>query len=217
MTLLPADAHLLERYVALITRWNRRLRLTGPKDAEDVARTLVAGAFEILRFVPAAGSLIDLGSGAGIPGLLLAVMRPSLRVALVEAMRKKAAFLEVAVGELDLANAIVLRARAEDLSREPEHRERYDVVTAQALAPLRVLAEYALPLLRTGGVGVFPKGERVADETAAADDALRILGGRAEIQVPSSSTASHVVVVRKIRPTPLEFPRRPGLPSRRPL
>jgi 16S rRNA (guanine527-N7)-methyltransferase len=217
VTLSPADARLLERYVALITQWNRRLRLTGPKGAEDVARILGAGAFNSLPFVPAAGSLVDLGSGAGIPGIPLAVMRPSLRVALVEASRKKAAFLELAVRDLGLAHTVVLHARAEDLGHDPDHRERYDVATAQALAPLRVLAEYALPLLRTGGVAVFPKGAGAADEAAGAADVFRILGGYVETQAASSNNVSSVIVVRKTRPTPLEFPRRPGVPSRRPL
>jgi 16S rRNA (guanine527-N7)-methyltransferase len=213
----PAQVHLLERHAALITMWNRRLRLTGARTAEDVARILILGALEILRFLPSAGSVLDLGSGAGIPGIPMAVMRAGVWIVLVEASRRKAAFLELAVRDLGLANVAVLNARAEEVGRDPDHRERYDAVTARALAPLRVLVEYALPLLRVGGVAVFPKGAGAADEVAAAADVLRILGGRAETEPPSRPQGSPVVVIRKTAPTPPEFPRRPGIPVRRPV
>lgn len=213
----PSQTHLLERHVALIIVWNRRLRLTGAKTAEDVARVLVLGALEILRFLLPARSVLDLGSGAGIPGIPVAVMRPDARVVLVEAARRKAAFLELAVRDLGLANAVVLNARAEQLGRDPDHRERYDAVTARALAPLRVLVEYALPLLRVGGVAIFPKGAGAADEVSAAADVLGRLGGRAETSPASSDHTSPVVIVQKTAPTPGEYPRRPGVPSRWPL
>ncbi len=216
VALSPAQAHVLERHVALITQWNRRLRLTGRRGVEDVAR-LILGALEILRFLPLEGSVIDLGSGAGVPGLPVAVMRPGVRVVLVEASRRKAAFLELAVRDLRLANVAVLNARAEEVGRDPDHRERYDAVTAQAVAALRVLVEYALPLLRMGGVAVFPKGAAAAGEAAAAAPVLRLLGGQAEMQPPLGRRGMPVVVVRKTAPTPLEFPRRSGVPVRRPI
>lgn len=215
--LSPGQARLLEHHAALITEWNQRLRLTGVRTAVDVVRVLVLGALEILRFLPAAGVLLDLGSGAGVPGIPIAVMRSSVQVVLLEALRRKAAFLELAIREVGLPNVTVLNARAEDIGRDPEHRQHYDAVTARALAPLRVLVEYALPLLRVGGVAVFPKGAGAADEVDAAAKALRVLGAQAEAHGSLSRRASPVVVVRKIAPTPPEYPRRPGVPSRRPL
>lgn len=212
-----AQQRLLERYVALIVEWSQRLRLTGMHTPTDVAHILVLGALDVLPFLPEAGSVLDLGSGAGVPGIPVAVMRPGARVVLVEAARRKAAFLELAVRDLGLANVAVLNVRAEALGRVPEHREQYEVVTARAVAPLRVLAEYALPLLRIGGVGVFPKGAGAADEAAAAAHVLRLLGGRAETQPSSFRHAWTTVLVWKVAPTPLEYPRRPGVPSRRPL
>jgi len=215
--LSPGQARLLEHYAALITVWNRRLRLTGVRSAEDAVRVLILGALDILRFLPAQGVILDLGSGAGVPGIPIAALRPSAQVVLLEASRKKAAFLELASRELGLANVTVLNARAETLGRDPDHREHYDAVTARALAPLRVLVEYALPLLRMGGVAVFPKGVKAAAEVAAAAKALTILGGQAETRGSLSRNSSPSVVVRKIAPTPPEFSRRPGVPPRRPL
>ena len=159
------------------SEWSGRLRLTGARTRGEAARILVVGGLDIVPFLPETGVVADLGSGAGVPGILAAILRPLVRITLVEASRKKAGFLEIAVRELALKNADVVCARAEAIGREPAHRARYDVVTARALADLRVLAEYALPLLRVGGIGVFPKGPAAAAEVAAAARVLDVLGG----------------------------------------
>jgi 16S rRNA (guanine527-N7)-methyltransferase len=183
----------------------------------DAARVLVAEGLDVLPALPTAGALVDLGSGAGVPGLLIALSRPAARVVLVEASRKKAGFLEIAVRDLSLPNVEIVCARAESLGRDPEHRGRYDAVTARAVADLRVLVEYALPLLRMGGVAVLPKGKMAAQELATASHALEVLGGTAELRSSGGARAAAVVVVRKVAPTPAEYPRRPGIPERRPI
>ncbi len=208
---------LLKRYLALVTEWSRRLRLTGVRTPAERARVLILETLTALPYLPIRGMLIDLGSGAGVPGIPLAVVRPEVHVVLVEASRNKAGFLQVAVRELALENAEVVHGRAEALGHDPRHRERYHAVTARALGPLRVLVEYALPLLMVGGVGVFPKGRAAADEVAAASRALHFLGGEADLRIVASAPQSPVIVVRKVAPTPPAYPRRPGVPSRRPL
>jgi 16S rRNA (guanine527-N7)-methyltransferase len=177
-------------------------------------RVLVLEAMPLLPHLPRDGSIVDLGSGAGTPAIPLAVARPKNRFLLVEASRKKAGFLDVVCRELRLVNVDVLHARAEDLGRMPVHRERYDALTARAVAELSVLAEYALPLLKVGGVAVFPKGSGAGLEVVRAGPALALLGGTA---VSEPAPGSQIVVLRKIRPTPASYPRRPGIPARRPL
>jgi 16S rRNA (guanine527-N7)-methyltransferase len=216
LTLSPEQRSQLERYLALVDEWRPRVQLTGV-DSADTAAVLIAGAFCVLPFVPVEGRLVDLGSGAGAPGIPIAVMRPALRVVLADAARKKAAFLEIAARGLALDNVEVVQARAEDLGRDPAHRERYDAVTAQALAPLRVLAEYALPLVRVGGAAVLPKGRGAEDEVRAAARALHLLGGEAVVHTPRAEFCSPVVVIRKVAPVPEAYPRRAGTPARRPL
>lgn len=202
---------LLERYIGLVLSWRDRVNLTGVKTAEDAARVLVLGALACVPHLPARGTLVDLGSGSGTPGVPIAVARPAVRVLLVEASRKKAAFLGVLLRELGLANAEVLQARAETLGRLPAHREQHDAATARAVASLPVLAELVLPLIRVGGVALFPKGPRAAEEAVAGAAAVRLLGGAVDVR------AGAMIVVRKVSPTPPAYPRRPGVPVRRPL
>ncbi len=206
----------LDRYLALVDEWRGRVQLTGA-DPHDAPAVLVAGALCVVPFLPESGVLVDLGSGAGVPGIPVAVMRPRLRVMLADSTRKKAAFLEIVVRELALPNVDVTQVRAEDLGRDAAHRGRCDAVPARALAPVRVLAEYALPRLRIGGSAVVPKGRGARDEVRAAARALHLLGGEAELHEPSTTFCSPVVVLRKTAPTPLVYPRRAGTPQRRPL
>ena len=206
----------LDRYLALVDEWRDRVQLTGA-DATEVPAVLVVGALCVVPFVPESGVLVDLGTGAGVPGIPIAVMRPRVRVLLADSGRKKAAFLAIAVRELGLSNVDVVQARAEDLGRDAAHRGRCDAVTARALAPVRVIAEYALPLLRVGGEAVLPKGRGARDEVRAAARALRLLGGEARVQEPRTEFCSPVVVLRKTAPTPAAYPRRAGTPQRRPL
>ncbi|HLW48053.1 MAG TPA: 16S rRNA (guanine(527)-N(7))-methyltransferase RsmG [bacterium] len=216
LSLSQTQHDLLDRYLALVEEWRPRLRLTGVA-RDETAAVLVAGALCVLRFLPESGHLVDLGSGAGVPGIPVAVVRPGLRVLLAEATQKKAAFLGIAVRSLGLSSVAVAAARAEDLGRDLAHRARYDAVTARALAPVRVLVEYALPLLRVGGVAVLPKGRGAEGEVRAAARALDLLGGAAVVQAPPAGFCSPIVVVRKIASTPDDYPRRAGAPARRPL
>ena len=209
--LAPPQYALLERYVALVLSWRDRLNLTGVQTEAEAARVLVVDALACLPHLPDRGTVVDLGSGSGTPGVPIAVARPAVHVLLVEASRKKAGFLGVVLRALGLANADVVHARAEALGRNPAHRERYDAATARAVASLPVLAELALPLVRVGGLAVFPKGPHAEGEMRAAAGALRLLGGAAETR------AFGMIVVRKVAPTPSPYPRRPGVPGRRPL
>lgn len=211
LPLCPHQWTSLERYIGLVLSWRDRINLTAVETEEAAARVLVLDALACLRYLPDRGTIVDLGSGSGTPGVPIAVARPGLRVLLVEASRKKAAFLGMVLRALALANADVLHARAEALGQAPAHREQYDAATARAVAPLPVLAELVLPLIRVGGIAVFPKGPRAAVEAAAAAAAVRLLGGEADVVTPE------IVVVHKIAPTPPAYPRRAGVPALRPL
>lgn len=214
--LSPLDISRLLRYVELVARWRQKLRLSGPAELDELAQTLLVGSLCIIPFLPDRGTLVDIGSGSGTPGVIAAVVRPSLHVVLVDASRKKAGFLQVLSRELGLENVEIVNARVEDLGRDAARREQYDVATARAVAETRILVEYALPLLRLGGVAIFPKGRSGPGEVASAERALRTLGGEARL-VASPTGREFVILVRKVAPTPSQYPRRPGVPSRHPL
>jgi 16S rRNA (guanine527-N7)-methyltransferase len=197
--------------VELVVDWRRRIDLTGADSPEEAARVLVLGGLSCLPYLPAAGAMVDVGSGAGSPGIPIAVARPQARLVLVEASRRKAAFLGLVAGALRLGNVDARHARAEDLGRDQAHRGRYDAATARAVAALPVVLELVLPLVRVGGVAVLPRGRAAAEELRAAAPVVRALGGDGEVG------PGGLIVVRKVRDTPARFPRRPGVPARRPL
>jgi 16S rRNA (guanine527-N7)-methyltransferase len=208
-------------YAAELRRWNERLNLTRVDgETEVTTRHFLDGLRCALSWGADPHSLADVGAGAGFPGLPLKILRPHLRLTLIESVAKKAAFLTHISVLLGLADVTVLSTRAEQAGRDPQHREAYDVVTARAVAELRVLAEYCLPLCRIGGRFLAPKGPGGAAEAASAAGALAELGGQLLAVEPvdlPGEPARTLVVVAKHAPTPSRYPRATGIPAKRPL
>ena len=202
-----------------------RAGLTAVSDAEGIQRRHFLESLALLVALERRGargeSVIDIGSGAGFPGLPIKIVRPTCRLTLLESTAKKAEFLGYLVQRLGLEDVLVLAARAEEVAHDPAHREGYDLALARALAPLPVLTELALPFLRLGGWLASPKGSGAPKEVEAAAGALALCGGRLEglqrLEVPQAKVAPTLVLVRKVAPTPPRFPRRAGIPAKRPL
>lgn len=226
VTLPAATLAALRRHWELVRDATARFNLTAIQDdgealvrhyLDSLVLIVVAGPW------PAEGLLVDLGSGGGYPGIpLLLVLGPGWRGLLLESQGKKAAFLSGAVAELGLAGRVTVEAaRAEEAGRGERWRERADVVVARAVAPLNVLLEYGLPLLRVGGRLWAFKGPRVEEEWETAQRAASLLGGRLaarrELDLPGGAGRRVLVEVIKEGPTPERYPRRPGLPARKPL
>lgn len=214
----------LRRYAAMLTEWNEKFNLTAITDPDEVARKHFVDSLSLLRTPECQGegvSLVDVGSGAGFPGLVLAIARPAWRVVLVDALAKRVEFLRAAAAELGAGNVQAAHARAEDAARRPEWRERFDLATARAVAHLPVLAEYCLPLVRVGGSFLAMKGPAIAGEVESAGRALQRLGGRLSgvdsFSLPGTEEGRSIVRVLKVQETPAEYPRRAGTPERRPL
>jgi 16S rRNA (guanine527-N7)-methyltransferase len=198
----------LAAYGRLLTSW--------PGLVSDAAEPLVEDCLVLLDHLGDAASLIDVGAGGGMPGIPLKIARPDLLVTLIEADRRKAAFLVHAAAALDLDGVEVVAERAETAGHDARLREAFDVAACRALAPLPVLAELTLPFVRVGGRLLAMKGR--AEEEAAA--AFAALGGGEPSTVPAPTAAREhgvIVVVPKVAPTPPAYPRRPGLPGRRPI
>ncbi|MDQ2674619.1 MAG: 16S rRNA (guanine(527)-N(7))-methyltransferase RsmG [Chloroflexota bacterium] len=222
--LLPASfLDAAEAYVALLLDANARLNLTRVVEPEAVARLHLLDAVAALPLLDEArpASAIDLGSGGGVPGLVLAIARPEVGWTLIDSVRKKVDALRGFVETLGLSNVTVVADRAEVLGRNTRHRDAHDIVTARACAAMPVLVEYALPMLRRGGWLVAWKAQVGAQEMAAGAAATALLGGGPAHWRPSGapSLGDHgfVVVPKVASSTPERFPRRPGEPGRRPL
>src|SRR5947209_8514274 len=181
------------------------------------AESLVEDSLVLLPHLGEAQTLVDVGSGGGLPGLPLKIARPDLAVTLVEADQAKAAFLVGACAELGLRDVDVLARRAEDVGRDAQYREKFDVAVARALAPMPVLVELCLPLVRVGGRLL---AQKTSDEDpAAAAHAIDVLGGKlsgVKTAASAARAAGTVVVIDKVRPGPAQYPRRPGVPARKP-
>jgi 16S rRNA (guanine527-N7)-methyltransferase len=179
---------------------------------------LIDDSLVLLDFLGDARRLVDVGSGGGLPGLPLKLARPDLHVTLVESDQGKAAFLVQAAARLQLSDVEVVARPAEEVGRDPRYRESFDVSVARALAPMPVLAELCLPLVRVGGRLLAQKTEK--EDISNATHAIEVLGGSLDTVAAAHSQARSggtVVVVRKVTATPNEYPRRPGVPRRRPL
>ncbi len=226
--LTPAAEQAFRRYAQLLLEWNQRINLTGLNEWSEIQRRFLVESLGLLPWVDQACvqspacRVIDVGTGAGIPGIPLKILRPNLSLTLLDATAKKVRFLELVVRELALLATTPIHERAETLAHDPTHRGQYDVVTARALAHLAVALELTIPFLRVDGLALFPKGPEIEPELRESQRALEILGGEIEAVEPMPladlvGTIGTIVVVRAVRPAPPQYPRRPGLPAKRPL
>jgi 16S rRNA (guanine527-N7)-methyltransferase len=202
----------LRRYLDELYLWNRRVNLTAVPRAQAQSRHLEESARLLAQAAPAPGSrVVDIGAGGGVPGLVIAILRPDLEVALVESDRRKAGFLLHAAVACDCPRVAVICRRAEEVGRDPAHRGAYDLAISRATARAPVLCELALPLLRVGGRLLALVADAEGEARAAAAAASACGGGT------PAPVAAGVLEVTKVAPTPERFPRRVGIPARRPL
>ncbi len=223
--LRPGQLAKFRTYLDELNAARPRLRLTALTDPEAVQRRHFLEPLALLAALEEIDALgktaIDIGSGAGFPGLPIKIVRPALRLTLLEANARRAAFLERLVQKLSLERVTVVNDRAEEVAHNPEHREAYELVLARAVAPLPTLVELTLPFLRLGGVLAAPKGSGAPREVREAAAALQACGGYVEsirpLNIPGAETSPTLVIVRKASDTPQRFPRRTGIPAKRPL
>jgi 16S rRNA (guanine527-N7)-methyltransferase len=209
----------LYRYMEILLEWNKKFNLTAIEDEKEFVVKHFIDSFSVVPYLKGAKSLADVGTGAGFPGIPLKIAVPSLDITLMDSQEKKIKFLETVIGELGLAGIAAIHARAEDAGRALAYREKMDAAVARAVAQMPVLLEYCLPLVRIGGIFIAMKGG--GEEAVSNERALDILGGRIEevnnFTLPGSIYKRSVIVVRKFRQTPADYPRKPGKPTKQPL
>lgn len=222
------QAQAFVRYRDLLIEWNARFNLTALTDdasilwlhfADSLSLAPVIARMQARSAQPLA--LIDVGTGGGFPGLPLMIALPDLRVTLMDSTAKKVAFCAEVIRALGLSSARAMHGRAEEAAHQPTHRERYDVVTARAVAPMPTLAEYLLPFARVGGACIAMKGSDADAEAAQAGRAIAALGGAparvVEVRLPGREERRALIMVDKLKPTPKQYPRQAGAPRKAPL
>ena len=210
------------RFAELVERTNRELNLTRIVEPQEMAvKNFLDSLSLLLVDWPEELRCLDLGTGAGFPGVPLALAREGWEITLLDSLRKRLAFLDGAAGELGLANVSTLHARAEDAGRQAQHRESYDLVVSRAVASLPVLLELGTPLVKVGGVFAAYKGAEVEAELESASRAMEILKVSLErvfpLELPLGMGGRTILLFRKEAPTPSAYPRRAGIPEKRPL
>ncbi|MBN2147437.1 MAG: 16S rRNA (guanine(527)-N(7))-methyltransferase RsmG [Anaerolineales bacterium] len=223
LRLTPAQLDALTLYERELLDWNTRFNLTAIRKTEDVHIKHFLDSLTCLQAMRESPGerLIDVGTGAGFPGIPLKIILPRLQLTLVESVGKKADFCRHMVGMLELQGVEIVQERAEVIGQLPAYRERYDWAVARAVAILPVLAEYLLPLVRVGGNMLAMKGESGPAEAHTAERALRILGGHLRqllpVTLPGVSEERYLIIIDKIAATPAAYPRRIGMPAKKPL
>lgn len=219
-----------QRLYELIVAGNRQLnltRITSPMEFWE--KHLWDSLRGVMPLLPSGNverpatsvQVIDIGTGGGFPGIPAAIALSNSTVTLLDATRKKIAFVETLLSQLDIANATALTGRSEDVGHQSHHRQNYDIALTRALGPASVCAEYALPLLKVDGLAILYRGQWTDEETTALKPALEQLGGAIEsidgFTTPLSNSVRHCLYLRKVAPTPVKFPRAVGLPAQKPL
>lgn len=215
-----AEVSALLGYKRILLEWNEKINLTAIEEEREFIIKHLVDSLSIMPYLKDVKSIIDVGTGAGFPGVPLKIADPSLEVVLLDSLEKRIGFLNTVITELKLSGITAVHMRAEDAGMSPQHREKYDAAVARAVASLPVLLEYCLPLVKTGGIFIAMKGSST-EELAASGRALEILGGKIaevkEFTLPDSDIKRNIIIVKKLRQSPTKYPRKAGKPSKEPL
>ena len=209
------------KYMDLLLEWNEKINLTAITDKDEIILKHFIDSLTIEKYIKDNDKVIDLGTGAGFPGIPLKIKNESIDITLVDSLNKRVNFLNEVIKELNLKNITAIHSRIEDLAHDKNYREKYDVVTSRAVANMSTLVEYMLPFAKIGGICICMKGPNVDEELENAKGAIKKLGGKIEkvesLTLPDSDIERNIVIIKKISQTDKKYPRKAGTPSKDPL
>ena len=208
-------------YMNLLIEWNEKMNLTAITDPEEIILKHFIDSITILKDIDDNSKVVDVGTGAGFPGIPLSIMNPTLKITLVDSLNKRLIFLQEVVDKLNLRNVEIVHARAEEFGQDKKYRERFDISTSRAVANLSTLSEYLIPLVKVGGKVISMKASEANEEIEAAKKAIEVLGGTIEkineFNLPQSDIGRTVIIIKKQKNTPNKYPRKAGTPSKEPI
>lgn len=213
------------RYYEILMEWNSFMNLTAITDFDEVIKKHFVDSVSLVKALPDIRekkyTLIDIGTGAGFPGIPLKIIFPNLKILLLDSLNKRISFLNEVIDKLQLAEIDAVHGRAEDFAKKKEFRESFDICVSRAVANLSTLSEYCIPFVKCNGYFISYKSEKISKEFDSADRAIKILGGNYERQVefylPDSDIYRNLIVIKKEEITPSKYPRKAGIPSKEPI
>ena len=213
------------KYYEILVEWNSFMNLTAITQFDEVVRKHFLDSVSLIKILPDLESeqytIIDVGTGAGFPGIPLKIIFPHLKILLLDSLNKRINFLNEVIGRLNLKNVDTVHGRAEDCARDRQYREKYDLCVSRAVANLSTLSEYCLPFVKKGGCFVSYKSEKVTEEYERSKKAIVVLGGkcekREEFYLPDTDIYRNLFLIRKVKNTPERYPRKAGIPQKEPM
>ncbi len=209
------------KYMNLLIEWNEKMNLTAITEPKEIILKHFIDSITILKYIDDNSKLVDVGTGAGFPGVPLSIMNPTLKITLVDSLNKRLIFLQEVVKELNLKNIEIVHARAEEFGQNKNYREKFDVATSRAVANLATLSEYLVPLVKIDGKIISMKASNAKEEINDAKKAIEVLGGKIEkieeFDLPESDIGRTIIIIDKNKCTPAKYPRKAGTPAKEPI
>ena len=208
------------QYMKLLLEWNEKINLTAITDESEIIRKHFIDSLTISKLIKEDTNVVDVGTGAGFPGMPLAITK-KVKVTLVDSLNKRINFLNIVKESIELDNVNTVHGRAEEVGQNEKYREKFDYAVSRAVAPINVLLEYMLPLVKVGGYCLCMKGPKVIDEMQGIENVAEKLGGKyiklEELEIPGEESRKNVIIIKKVERTNKKYPRKPGTPAKQPL
>ena len=209
------------QYMNLLIEWNEKINLTAIVEPKEIILKHFIDSLTIIKYIEPKKSVIDIGTGAGFPGIPIKIMREDLDITLLDSLNKRIHFLNEVIQKLELKNITAVHARIEEYAKNKQYRESFDVATSRAVANLTTLSEYMLPMVTLKGMAICMKGSEISEEISKSKNSIKLLGGEIDkiekFTLPKSDNKRNLILIRKYRQTPGKYPRKPGIPSKEPL
>ncbi len=209
------------KYMKLLLEWNEKINLTAIIEPKEIILKHFIDSLSIIKYIKNKNSLVDVGTGAGFPGIPIKIVLPEIKVILIDSLNKRITFLNEVISQLDLKYIEAVHSRVEDFARNKEYREKFDVATARAVAQLPIILEYLIPLTKVKGNIICMKGNKIDEEIKKSKKAISVLGGNLEkidnFYLPDTDIERNIIIVNKVEKTSSKYPRKAGIPSKNPI